>query len=212
MTIYSTNLFQNKNFYVYQYLRSRKSKYGAIGTPYYIGKGIGNRAFCTQHRIKPNDKNNIQFVSQNITEANALQIEVLLIHLYGRIDLGIGCLRNMTNGGDGISGAKRSAETRNKQSIHPAHKRNLGKTYEEIYGVEKTKTIKQKMSKGLKGKSKPLGFSKKVANSNKNRTLSPVSRLKISKSLKLYNQQRKQLINSYLCFDVKCQPVSYGQA
>jgi len=27
------------NFYVYMYLRSKKSKHGEIGMPYYVGKG-----------------------------------------------------------------------------------------------------------------------------------------------------------------------------
>ena len=32
-------------FYVYAYIRSVESDHGAIGTPYYIGKGTGYRAW-----------------------------------------------------------------------------------------------------------------------------------------------------------------------
>ena len=39
-----------------------------------------------------------------MNEADAFQLEILLIYQYGRIDLGTGCLRNLTNGGDGVSG------------------------------------------------------------------------------------------------------------
>ena len=107
MSIYS----QEKIFYVYQYLRSNKSKYGEIGSPYYIGKGKENRAYDTHHTFyPPKDKLRIQILSKNMNEADAFQLEMLLIHLYGRIDLDSGCLRNKTDGGDGTSGRVVSTE------------------------------------------------------------------------------------------------------
>jgi hypothetical protein len=67
MNIYSAIFSQEKIFYVYQYLRFKKSKYGDIGTPYYIGKGKNRRAFEKQHPkgiAVPKDKNQIQILSK----------------------------------------------------------------------------------------------------------------------------------------------------
>ena len=117
MHIYQAKYSQLKEFYVYQYLRSRKSKYGNIGSPYNIGKGKGKRAFSIQHTIKPpKDRSKIQFISENMNEADAFQLEMLLIHLFGRIDVGTGCLRNMTDGGEGTTGKICSIESSKRYS------------------------------------------------------------------------------------------------
>jgi len=94
-------------FYVYKYLRSKASKNGLAGSPYYIGKGRGKRASRKANHYVPVPTNakNIAIVSEGMSELDALQLEMLLIHFYGRVDLGTGCLNNMTDGGDGITGA-----------------------------------------------------------------------------------------------------------
>ena len=112
------------DFYVYQYLRSRDSKHGPAGSPYYIGKGKGRRAFSMQDRtaLVPPNKKNIVIVSAGMSETDAFQLEMLLINLHGRIDLQEGHLRNRTDGGDGPSGWVPCEETRKKMS-EKAHKR-----------------------------------------------------------------------------------------
>jgi hypothetical protein len=106
---------QNKIFYVYLYLRSVATQNGPIFSPYYVGKGFKRRAFNKHKRISvPIDKTCIVFASQNMTEADAFQLEMLLIYLYGRIDLKTGCLHNLDDGGRGSSGAKRTIEHINK--------------------------------------------------------------------------------------------------
>jgi hypothetical protein len=103
-------------FYVYAYLRSD-------GTPYYIGKGKGTRAWSKIHSVNlPNNKENIVILEQNLTEKNAFLVEMHHISLYGRKDVGTGILRNRTNGGDGPSGKMISEETRQKMSRPPWNK------------------------------------------------------------------------------------------
>lgn len=99
------------SFYVYMYLRSKNSKHGAAGSPYYIGKGKGMRAYSTNHRVRPPvDRKMVVFVALGLSEQDAHQAEMFLICKYGRIDNGTGCLRNLTDGGEGPSGLLHSQQ------------------------------------------------------------------------------------------------------
>jgi hypothetical protein len=98
-------------FYTYAYLREDR-------TPYYIGKGQGNRAYKSGRRSvnPPKDKLRIIFLKQNITEQEAFRHEIYMIAVFGRKDLGTGILHNKTNGGEGSSGLKFSDESKRKLS------------------------------------------------------------------------------------------------
>jgi hypothetical protein len=100
-------------YYVYSYLRSTKSQNGDIDTPYYIGKGKGNRAYKGRHIVAiPKDLNKIMVLAENMSEVDALQAEIFLINTYGRINNQTGILHNRTNGGEGSSGRYVSKELR----------------------------------------------------------------------------------------------------
>ena len=92
-------------YYVYAYLRSKDSATAKAGTPYYIGKGKGNRAWSADHTINlPKNNNNIVLLETRLTEIGALALERRLIKWWGRVDLETGILRNLTDGGEGASG------------------------------------------------------------------------------------------------------------
>lgn len=76
-----------------------------------------------------------------MNELEAIDLEIKLIELFGRIDLGTGALSNMTDGGEGISG-------------NISHFK--GKTYEEIYGVKKAKLLKEQKRNIFLGEGNPM--------------------------------------------------------
>jgi hypothetical protein len=113
-----------KDFYVYIWLREKDGAFPA-GTAYYVGKtGQRKRACGLPHTVPaPKNKACVRLLDC-ASEADALKLEMLLIRIHGRIDLGTGCLRNRTDGGEGTSGVVRTAETRAR--VRAA---NLGKVF-----------------------------------------------------------------------------------
>ena len=163
-------------YYTYAYLRED-------GTPYYIGKGRGRRAFSKHNGFYPPSKERILFLKTNLTEEQAFNHEIYMIAIFGRKDLGTGILYNKTNGGDGCSG-----KIMTEQDIQNRRKGRLGKPLSESHkrkiaeankGNPKTMTERRKQSdieKGLRSRGKLIG--------DKNPTKRPEVRKKISDSCK----------------------------
>jgi hypothetical protein len=147
-------------FYVYAYLRNKDSQTANAGTPYYIGKGQGTRAYDKHRGTKvPKDRSRIVILESKLTEVGALAIERRLIKWWGRKDLGTGILFNMTNGGDGATGntwskgRKHTEEAKRKLSAHFVGKPSPKSKYTKSpdykpggLGIKKTTEQKQHQS------------------------------------------------------------------
>lgn len=174
-----------KSFYVYVYLNPLKEGNYIYGDykfnmePFYVGKGKGRqykRHLNESLEVSSNsDKTNtiseikksgdlpiILKIKESLYENDAFILEKELISLIGRKIDG-GPLTNILDSGKGRR--KLSKETR-----YSYGNGTRGKTYEEIYGVEKAKKLKESRAK-----------------SNRERKISNETKNKISEKLKDYH-------------------------
>jgi hypothetical protein len=92
-------------FGTYLYLRES-------GTPYYVGKFSHLRRVTDGQHNVPIPKDRLRILVQEFpSHEDAVAAEMFLISYYGRKDLGTGCLRNRTDGGEGALGVVHSDET-----------------------------------------------------------------------------------------------------
>jgi len=159
-------------FYTYAYLREDK-------TPYYIGKGYGDRSRRKhkKQKIKVPPSERILILKQNLTEADAFRHEVYMIAILGRKDKGTGILRNRTDGGEGATGRIVSPESRRRIGLKVSasligNTRKRGKKEKEETRIKKsiahtgmraTEEHRQNISLSLKGKEKTEEHKKKLS-------------------------------------------------
>jgi len=168
---------------VYEHIRNDTNEV------FYVG--IGNeekRAFVKCKRnpywkhIVNKVGHSVNIIHKDIDWEEAKKIEILLIEKYGRKDLGLGNLVNMTDGGEGVFGLIMSEETR--QKIGEGNKGNtnmLGKIHSE-------ETI-QKMREAKKGNTNKLG---KTHSEETRQKMSLVQRTKEGVKGYYFNKSRKK--------------------
>jgi len=151
-------------YYIYAYLRNKDSTSGKIGTPYYIGKGSGNRAYDEHdYTTTPTNRDYIVIMEEHLSELGAFALERFYIRWYGRKDLNTGILNNRTDGGEGAAGRLVNQETRQKLSIAQttyynslSHEeqieRNLKTKIPTTSGLRWDEDTKKKMSNSQLGK------------------------------------------------------------
>jgi hypothetical protein len=130
-------------FYTYLWLRED-------GTPYYVGKGHGNRAFDWHRRFRTPPRDRI-IIQEHLSEADAFAAEVFLIAFYGRKNLETGCLRNLTDGGEGPSGQvmsesfRRFHSARLKANPFPPHSPEMKEQIrQKLIGIKRSASFCEK--------------------------------------------------------------------
>ena len=176
-------------YYTYAYLREDR-------TPYYIGKGQGNRAYRKRKsEIKPpKDKSRIIKLKQNLTEEEAFKHEIYMIAVFGRKDLGTGILHNRTDGGEGTSGfipwnkGKTGFTPWNKGKVcDENHKRNISIGRKGIPshrpGYSPSKETREKIANANVGRKHTEETCNKMSKTRMGHYVSPETTAKIVKKL-----------------------------
>lgn len=122
-------------YYTYAWLREDM-------TPYYVGKGINNRAYRPHRRgnkyMSPPSRDKVLFLKKNLTEFDAYKHENYIINILGLKSEG-GILINMSYGGEGSSGRKAT-----EYCIQRTKETNIGKTLTEEHKKKVSNQVSQR--------------------------------------------------------------------
>lgn len=157
---------------------------------FYVGIGSKKRAYCKTNRssfwkktINKYPNYNIKIIYKNLTWDEACFKEINLIRLFGRKDLGLGTLVNMTDGGDGLVGYKHSTETKLKMSL----------SRKGIKKHPRSNETKLKISKANSNKKFTKEHCKKLSLAHKNKIVSDNTKFK----MRLSNKNSMILLDPY---------------
>lgn len=141
----SETIYENPfRFYVYAYIRLKDSQTAKAGTPYYIGKGHGNRAWVPHGRVTFTE-NQVVIISDGLTEFGAFCLERKLIRMWGKKIDNTGILQNFSDGGEGATGVKFSPDRieQVREMNTRIAKEKYGQQYNSLFDVPE---IREKIS------------------------------------------------------------------
>ena len=206
----------SQQFYTYIYIDPKHC------IPIYVGKGKGNRVW-SHFKAKSHLGNLLRkrqaegfstmpMIFTQESEETALAMEQTLIDWYGRADLSKGTLFNLTDGGEGNSGAVRtddfktnlsrvnknkqfSQETRRKLSEAAKNRKHTQETKDKLSELYKGKSRSlehcRNISQGQTGRELSIETKEKIGNANKGKKRSEEAKLKMS--LAATNRKKKNV-------------------
>jgi len=192
---------------------------------FYIGIGDKYRPYSKSGRTKwwKNivNKHNyvVEIVLENLSKEKAVELECYYIKQFGRADLGLGNLVNMTDGGEGNHNRRHSKETKEKISKNSAKfwlgkkmpnemREKLSKSHigiqagenHPLYGKHHSEETKNKIGESNRGKKHSDKTIKKISKSKLGQPKSEEHKINLSKSLlgkKKTDVHRKNLSESH---------------
>lgn len=180
---------------------------------FYIGIGKSEkRAYATHDRSnlwkKVVNKSNyeVEILKRDLEWEDACDLEKALISWYGRKNLGLGPLVNLTDGGDGTLNHVVSDETRKKRSLSLKGRKRTEETKNKMRG-KKSEEHRKNISESRKGKPSNTKGKKqsdehieKRATAKRGKKLSEEHRKKLSdahKGIKPSDETRKKLSDAH---------------
>lgn len=164
----------------------------ASGVPFYVGKGKGRRARQLSGRsvefkaIHSQGGCSVDLVDMFIHESQAHAHEIELIERFGRREMG-GLLINKTDGGDGTSGAIRTAEHKAKISASKVGKPRPDWLKEHLSALKKGVPLapehREAISRAQIGLTHTESARKKIGDAHRGKTISAEQRRSISDKL-----------------------------
>jgi hypothetical protein len=121
------NNMEDNNYCVYRHIRLDTNQV------FYIGMGNLKRPLCrySRNRYWNHITNQTEWFSEvimdGLTLKEAHQKEIEFISIYGRKDLGLGTLCNLTDGGTGGLGLKHTNDSKTKMKGRVSHNKNKSK-------------------------------------------------------------------------------------
>lgn len=188
-------------FYVYAYLRSKDSETAKAGTPYYIGKGQGNRLYNKHGKLNlPPDKNNIIIIASNLTEIGAFAIERMMIRWYGKKCENSGILFNRADGGEGASGLIQTDEhiQKNRNANSGVNNAMYGRKHsdntkqkqrEKRLGTSHSKETKEKIKKYICENGHPKGM---LGKSHSEETIEKLKRIQSGVNNPMFGRKQSE--------------------
>jgi hypothetical protein len=172
---------ENREYYIYRHIRLDTNEVFYIGQA--VKKNIKHRAFKSEYgrafkksktcrsvywyRIVNKCEYKVEIIADNLTFEEANYKEIEFISLYGRRDLGLGTLVNLTDGGEGCQGFKMSNEQ--KEKISKGLKGKYASEKHHFFGKSFTEEHKNNIAKSQIGSIKSEETKKKLSDAQKKR-------------------------------------------